>query len=371
MTTREYAKNLFSKWIDDDWLDQPRFDKLFWEALNGTRSVNLIGVAPINFTRWRRMMRDGPQLATDLELKAALIRLGRRRYVYVDENTGEYLIRSRMRRDDLDKQPTSFLSALRMIAVLDSRRFAVPLRSELQRLSLPVISTAKNEAAANRLQDALKRAWDAARSHLDTLAEGMPDPFPDPFLEDFPEGIPVPTPSGMQRPAETQTAQIPPGMGSHIPPISGSGSGSGSSTLVGGYVGEGASETRTGHSAAAPDSNEPPSNCPKHRDDPAPPACGACGRHNERRKRWLEQRADKLEAAKRAAAEAEAARRREAAEAAVQAIAACELCGPDGYRSGVVCDHVDRTETARAGAALVRAALAKPNRNDDQEHSDA
>ncbi len=75
MTTREYSKNLFAKWIDDDWLDQPRFDKLFWEALNGQRNVNTAGIFPLNFTRWRKAMRDGPTLATDAELKAALIRM--------------------------------------------------------------------------------------------------------------------------------------------------------------------------------------------------------------------------------------------------------------------------------------------------------
>lgn len=52
------------------------------------------------------------------------------------------------------------------------------------------------------------------------------------------------------------------------------------------------------------------------------------------------------------------------------AIARCDFCDEDGYRSGVVCDHVDRTETARAGAALVRAALAK-HTPDDQEDTDA
>lgn len=290
MTSREYAKNLFAKWIDDDWLNQPRFDKLFWEALNGTRSVNLIGVAPINFTRWRRMMRDGPQLATDLELKASLIRQGRRRYVYVDETTGEYLIRSRMRRDDLDKQPTSFLSALRMLAVLDSRRFAVPLRAELGRLTLPVISTARNEAAANRLQDALKRAWDAAVTHLDALAEGMPDPIPDPFQDDYPNGIPDGITGGIRRPAETQTAEMGSGIPPHIPPISGSGSGSGSSTLVGGYVGEAAAETETVPSPAPPDPNgPPPERCPKHINNPDPPNCGACAGYRRRRERWDEQ----------------------------------------------------------------------------------
>lgn len=45
---------------------------------------------------------------------------------------------------------------------------------------------------------------------------------------------------------------------------------------------------------------------------------------------------------------------------APQARANCALCDTDGYRpNGRVCDHVDRTTTAAAGAAKVRAALAK------------
>lgn len=41
------------------------------------------------------------------------------------------------------------------------------------------------------------------------------------------------------------------------------------------------------------------------------------------------------------------------------AIAACRLCDDEGYRpTRVVCDHVDRTAVAKAGAARVRAALA-------------
>lgn len=43
-----------------------------------------------------------------------------------------------------------------------------------------------------------------------------------------------------------------------------------------------------------------------------------------------------------------------------QAIASCRLCDDDGYRpNGTVCDHVDRSATARAGMARVRAALAQ------------
>ena len=38
-------------------------------------------------------------------------------------------------------------------------------------------------------------------------------------------------------------------------------------------------------------------------------------------------------------------------------ISGCGLCNADGYRGGQVCDHVDHTETARRGMAMVRAAM--------------
>lgn len=42
------------------------------------------------------------------------------------------------------------------------------------------------------------------------------------------------------------------------------------------------------------------------------------------------------------------------------AISRCSLCDDDGYRpNGTVCDHIDRSATARAGMARVRAALAQ------------
>jgi hypothetical protein len=354
---REYAKNLFAKWIDEDWLNQPLFDKLFWEGLNGNRSVNLIGVAPLNMTRWARMMRDGDRLATESELKAALVRMGRRRYVYVDENTGEYLIRSRMRRDELDRQPKSFLSALRMLAVLDSPRFAAALQGELARMSLPVISTARNEAAANRLQDDLKRAWDRAQAHLDTLAEGIPDPIPDPFPNVIADPIP--------RPAETHNDQPPQPIPSPMGSNSGSGSVSGSgSPTRDGYVGEGNDPEALETTPTPPAPNEPPpSRCPKHIHDEHPPDCGACGGYRRARERWdTNQRA--------AAAEARTAELRAQADAKARAIADCPRCDEDGYRNGTVCDHdPNREATTARGMAEIRAVLrgkkAEPDNLDD------
>jgi hypothetical protein len=45
-----------------------------------------------------------------------------------------------------------------------------------------------------------------------------------------------------------------------------------------------------------------------------------------------------------------------------KAIDACDRCDEDGYRNGVVCDHVNRSDIAARGAAACRAALSKlPN----------
>lgn len=282
MTAREYAKNLFVKWIDDDWLNQPIFDKLLWEALNGQRGVNAAGVFAINFTRWRKSMRDGDRLATDLELKAALIRMHRRRYVFIDEDTGEGLIRSRMRRDELDKQPNPMLGALRTLSVLDSPRFATVLLPELERMSMPEINSTTDKA--NKLRDTLKRAWVDARTHLETLSEGLSEPLPEPFGEDFPEGLPEP----FSRPGEIE----PFGKGYENPSVNPSVLGLGSvlgsgSISVGGYLGEGDARTEKSERPQLPKlENEPPPHCPKHMPNGTSQNCGPCGTYRKRHDAW-------------------------------------------------------------------------------------
>lgn len=130
-----------------------------------------------------------------------------------------------------------------------------------------------------------------------------------------------------------------------------------------GYLGEG---THVSNGAPTP----PPRYCDDHPNG-TDLNCRACGIRRKAREAWDTEHAAAAEASKRAAADAERQQRIEAAQLRAHAVAACTLCDETGYRNGVVCDHVDRTETAAAGAALVRAALAKPNRNDDQEHTDA
>lgn len=85
--------------------------------------------------------------------------------------------------------------------------------------------------------------------------------------------------------------------------------------------------------------------CSKHPGGTSEP-CGAC--------------AD----ARRARAEIHRAQRESEQQAALEAklaaIALCEICDSDGYDGTRVCDHIDRSEVAKAGAARARAALENP-----------
>jgi hypothetical protein len=182
---REYAKNWFSMWADEDFCNQPVFDKLFYNMLCGQRGVNNAGVLAINYTRWRKAMRDGDRVPTERDLKTALRRMERRRYVFVDEDAGEVLIRAHVRRDELEKQPNILLSALRLMKAFDSAKFAAVMLSELARIEVPTINSEK--PSGRKLEADLKVADAAARTHLLTLSEGLGEPFPEPFSEDFPE----------------------------------------------------------------------------------------------------------------------------------------------------------------------------------------
>jgi hypothetical protein len=372
VTTREYAKNLFSKWSDDDWLNQPVFDKLFWEALNGSRSVNAAGIQPINFTRWRKQLRDGDTLPPVSELKAALVRMERRGYVFTDEDTGEVLIRSRIRNDGLDKQPTMFLGALRILAVIDSPKFAAVMHVELARMVCPEVTGEKDYA--KQLRAALNKASVAARAHLETLAATCTDPLPEPFEGESLGESPRPTwgdsprgsNGGSTRPAETGPTDGPTPRGSTGPPVSVSVSVS-PSRPTDTHLGRGHTRNDEPAQTAPPaPSDEPPRRCPKHEDHDDPPLCGNCAEARRANDKWnLAQRKAETETLNAQAAQ----RRADEATARTQAIANCPLCDPDGYRlpdTLTVCDHQpDRAQTNARGIAAVRAALKRQPTDDE------
>src|SRR5690349_2724194 len=100
-------------WTDEHFCTGRLFDKLLYQVLLGQSGTNDAGICPMNFRKWRKAMRDGEAMPTELDIKASLVRQERRRYVFADEDTGEVLIRAHIRRDQVHRQPSIMVSALR------------------------------------------------------------------------------------------------------------------------------------------------------------------------------------------------------------------------------------------------------------------
>lgn len=284
---RDHTQTLFSMWTDEDFSTNLRFDKLLYNVLIGQPAMNWAGVQPINFKRWRKAMRDGEVLPTELEIKVGLVRLERRRYVFTDDDTGEVLARTRMRVGKVDQQPMVMLSALRDIVAVESAKLAAVLLGELGKLDAPDVKG--DSPSASKLRLNLKRAHTAAMTHVETLSKGLAEGLPEPFAEDFPEGLPEGSTKGLPRPGEIEPSPEPSRQGSP----KGTGVGVGveeSFSSVGGQVGEVFDESaEIVQPQPNPGRNEPPPDrCRKHINDDTPPPCGACAGHRQHRKRWDE-----------------------------------------------------------------------------------
>lgn len=358
---REYGKNWFSMWTDEHFCTGRLFDKLFYQVLLGQSGTNDAGICPINFRKWRKALRDGEVMPTELDLKASLVRQERRRYVFTDEDTGEVLIRAHIRRDQVYRQPAVMVAALRDLAACQSPKFARVMLGELDRVALPTINTSSKQG--ERLRDSLKQTNEAARLRLETLAEGLPEPFPEPFAEDFPEGLPEPFP----RPAETEPFPRPSPEGSQEPPVVVEVEVVNSSTADT-HLGGAHTPEPDGATRAVPDPTEaPPEYCPQHMPSGTLEKCGPCKQARISYQNWYTAQTEARRREIEAQAAALVAERRAAAQTVRDEIRNCTLCDDDGYRpnNGPVCDHQDRTETHRNGMAKVRAALGQPANLDE------
>lgn len=346
---REYAKAWFSMFTDNDFVEQPHGDKWLYMVLIGQPALNYAGIQPMNLRRWARALRDGDgTVPADAEIEQRLNRMQERRFVFTDPDTGEVLVRTFMRSDQIARQPNVLKSALRALAHVESPKLAVILRDELGLIELP-------EVKSDKLAQDLRHLYRAAETHLEGLAEGFAEPFEEPF----------------PRPAETEPFEEPFREGLRE-----------GSVVVGVEVESPPQVVTLGSTRAreknpngtprpalvavepteTPSESEPPQRCAAHREWPAEqpvPPCGPCANFRKAHERWTA-RAEHT----RAAARSEQAR--ETAELARMAIDACTLCDHNGYRPdpdtgrpGAVCDHDPNTAERNArGIAQVRAALA-------------
>lgn len=294
-----------SIWRDGHFRALTRTAQCTYAQLLSQKDLDRAGMQPLQITKWAK----GCNEMSIHDLQADLDELERERFVFYDEDTDELFVRAYMRTTEVTRYPQYFKSALKCAVMVASPKLRHELAVELRRLRKP---------EATKVADEIDPS----------------DPDPDDTVTEPCENPDGTVPEGCENPAGTVNPDgtLPEPSRERVRV------GVRELTLVSTQVGE----------RCAP----PPEFCPKHPGGTTDP-CRACQRYREQYSQWA------ADDAALAAAEQRAQHRGER-DAKRQAIAACRLCDQDGYNGLSVCDHVDRSATARAGLARARAALENP-----------
>jgi hypothetical protein len=367
---REYAR-IRTSIADDPDLEELSLEAqwLYFRVILPDPTLSSVGVMD---WRPRKLIRKASNSSFDVILGAAA-ELERARFLLFDLETEEVLVRTYVRNDELLRNPKMAGSVIKAFGAVASKELRAAVVTEIARVRAdhPDFSSWTHKDTAAGLSRILSRpdaqvvGYTDAFGSLNTnrIANRIgnpnqvpitnPDPVeigdPDPVENAYPDPVEIaydhPEPDNQSQSVDYLPATAPSAISQH---------------QEGGYV------TGERHQGAAPERIAPTPNqipstpyCTQHPGG-TPDPCRACA---DTRRRYDASEAARLEAetARRRAdarAQSEAAQQRAADRRA--AIAACGMCGPDGYRDGAVCDHDPGTEDrARRGMAAVRAALAQ------------
>lgn len=172
---RQYAQILKSIWADTDWRSLTRDAQWLYQLLLSQSSMNYAGVLPITVRRWSNLAAD----ATVSVVENALVELDAKRFLVVDWDTEEALIRTFIRNDGLWKQPNMLTTAIRHASDTASDRLRWALHDELLRIPAHgQRGTLEKEASALvggcAARDDVSHSGTHPASHSATPSEGIP-----------------------------------------------------------------------------------------------------------------------------------------------------------------------------------------------------
>ncbi|WP_280454137.1 hypothetical protein [Nocardia brasiliensis] len=320
---RDHGRLLCRIWNDKEFRALTRTAQALYAQLISQKEINNAGVLPLMVSKWAK----GCDEMTSEMIIADLAVLVDARFVVVDTDTEEVLVRSFIRNDGVLKQPNVFKNALRVAEAVESTSIRAVLAAELRRLGR---SDATRTAA---ILDPTARDPEPIANPSETLRDDV---------ETHSETAPIPAEQNSRsNPSETlpEPRTLPEPFAD--PCGEGVGEGEGERSVVGHLGGSRASA----HTYASAREELPPPQCPNHPGGTDAP-CGACRHARQRHEAAAEEHAAVAAAAAAERAEAERRRSRQAADDRARAIAACPLgCAEldgyldDGNGSRALCDH--------------------------------
>ncbi|MBP2320464.1 hypothetical protein JOF56_000849 [Kibdelosporangium banguiense] len=179
---RDHARLYVHIWTDDeDWKALSPMAKLLYLQLLSQKRLTYAGLLDLSVKRWARAH---PGVPLD-QLRAALSELDNKRFVVVDQDTEEVLIRTFIRNDELYKQPQVLAAALRAAFDIESPILRAALAVELRRLPVevtgqaPAVAAVALEAGLREQPTAVKAAFADRRARRATPPPTIPTPEPE------------------------------------------------------------------------------------------------------------------------------------------------------------------------------------------------
>lgn len=162
---RDHARILCTIWNDKEWKRLSVTAKTVYVQLLSQPKLTYAGLLDLAVKRWASAHED----ISVQQMRAALAELDAARFLVVDHDTEEVLVRTLIRNDGIDKQPQILAAALRQAFEIESPILRAGLAAELRRLpaaavgQAPAIVAAALEAGEYELPVAAKAAMSARR----------------------------------------------------------------------------------------------------------------------------------------------------------------------------------------------------------------
>jgi hypothetical protein len=217
--------------------------KLLYFAVLVEPTVNQAGAGALRLSRWTKELE-----LSHAETEKALHELDEKRFVLVDEDTEEILVRTLIRNDGVQDQPNVLWAAVRAAVMVQSPRLRKVLADELRKLP------------PQRPDKITKTGRTFVHADPHAVADRLDPPPPErpTGAVDNSTSEPIENPSGtLPEPSETEPFSNP----SRRPGGGGGGGGGGKETSVGGPVGGSRAHTRE---AAPPTPHTPRCEMPCH-----------------------------------------------------------------------------------------------------------
>lgn len=165
---RDHARLLVSIWEDADWTSLDTASQTVYSALISSPDLSWCGIAPLLPQRIARGARD----LTERKVRVAFTELTKRRFLVIDEETAEILVRSYVRHDGILKQPNVTKALVRALDRVHSDALAEAVKVELARL-LTAEPTLRG-------WQTITEEWPQLFAEL--LAKGKPNPSANPSV---------------------------------------------------------------------------------------------------------------------------------------------------------------------------------------------